>query len=97
GHEMAVHHVHVNVIGTGGQRRRHLFAQTSEVGRENGRGEVNLGHRFLGRGGSDGERGQTPYIPVPSSTNDTPLCYSPSACPSGGGPRWYARFRSRNE
>src|SRR5437879_11094067 len=38
-HEVPVHHVHVDSIGSGLRRLRHLLAQTGEVGGENRRRE----------------------------------------------------------
>ena len=44
GHEVAVHHVHVNVIGPGGQGLLDVGLQPGEVGRENRRGEMDGAH-----------------------------------------------------
>ena len=47
GHEMAVHDVDVEIVGPGGEDFLHLRAETSEIGREYGRGEMNPHARQL--------------------------------------------------
>jgi hypothetical protein len=42
GHEMAIHHVDMNPIGTGLLRVRHLLAQTGKISGENRRGKFNV-------------------------------------------------------
>ena len=39
GHEVAIHHIHVDPVGSGLLRLGHLLAQTGEVSRENRRGK----------------------------------------------------------
>ena len=51
GHEMAVHHVDMDVIGSGLVNRPHLFAQLRKIGGEDGGGDADgagSGHGFYG-------------------------------------------------
>ncbi len=43
-HEVPVHHVDVDAIGSGLRRLRHLLAQACEIGGENRRGKLHVAH-----------------------------------------------------